>query len=339
MASNSSGFLSSSRVRIFLLRHGQTDFNYENRLQGSSNKSFLTEKGVEQAAGARTFLRNRTKNGAIQIGISFCSPLGRALDTLAVVRSGAAGDSFGPSGCPPPQILEDLREIDLHEWEGLLAKDVMPEGSELDEKWRHRPHLLQLPQSEKFPFLELVDRAGRVWSQMRSHCAQKIGLSTPLPGDTGNGRGKQGAEEGDEGKRKVEEEREKGTESTKQGGEKGTCAVETKGQRGGETEEKPRISNQEREEGEGRVPDVLVVAHGALNRALLLTSLGLNAEHFRKFSIPNCGIIEIEADWGDHIPQATKWRFCYPEEKKTDWSSQTFFDTAADTASAQSQVV
>lgn len=67
--------------RLYLMRHGQTQFNVEGRVQGHAD-SPLTELGVKQAkAAARWFCAQ---------GVHFCqlcaSPLGRTASTARIVR-------------------------------------------------------------------------------------------------------------------------------------------------------------------------------------------------------------------------------------------------------------
>ena len=69
--------------RLYLLRHGQTEFNLQGRVQGRCDAP-LTELGIEQAHGAAAWL--------VAQGVRFdricSSPLGRARSTA--VRVGLA---------------------------------------------------------------------------------------------------------------------------------------------------------------------------------------------------------------------------------------------------------
>ncbi|MDK6241920.1 phosphoglycerate mutase family protein, partial [Winkia sp. UMB10116] len=62
---------------LYLMRHGETEFNLENRVQGWCD-SPLTEKGIRQAELARDMLRERE----ITFTHGYCSPLDRARETL-----------------------------------------------------------------------------------------------------------------------------------------------------------------------------------------------------------------------------------------------------------------
>lgn len=92
--------------RWFLLRHGQTDFNADGRVQGSSDSSRLSVEGKRQAQAVGGFL------GTLHIDKVYVSPLARAQQTLEEAEQ-AAGKQFAESKV----VVKDLREVDLHEWE------------------------------------------------------------------------------------------------------------------------------------------------------------------------------------------------------------------------------
>ena len=94
--------------KIFLLRHGETVWNNEQRIQGQLD-SPLTPKGRMQAAQNGERLRDLLKETHFKV---VSSPLGRALATAEIVASRI--------GVTPAEIeLEDrLREISFGNWEG-----------------------------------------------------------------------------------------------------------------------------------------------------------------------------------------------------------------------------
>ena len=98
---------------IYLVRHGQTVFNAEGRLQGHVD-SPLTELGRAQAAMAGTALRRLTDGGTGWRIIS--SPLGRARDTAEAIRA-----ALGLAGV---QTDERLIELSWGEWDGGLRADL-----------------------------------------------------------------------------------------------------------------------------------------------------------------------------------------------------------------------
>jgi probable phosphoglycerate mutase len=108
--------------RFVLLRHGQTDWNAEGRMQGTYDLSRLTPLGLDQAIGAGAALGRLL--GDTPIKAVFASPLSRAQRTLelAVAEWPAAAAAVGGQ-----TILDDLKEVELLEWSGRLSLDVKRE--------------------------------------------------------------------------------------------------------------------------------------------------------------------------------------------------------------------
>ncbi|WGH78247.1 histidine phosphatase family protein [Jannaschia ovalis] len=99
----------------FILRHGQTEWNLERRLQGTLD-SRLTPLGRVQAARQGAILRAHGIAAPV-----FVSPRGRARATAALA---------GLSGRIEPR----LAEIGLGDWQGLLMAEL-PAGSGVDWKF------------------------------------------------------------------------------------------------------------------------------------------------------------------------------------------------------------
>tara|TARA_R110001583_G_scaffold188237_1_gene350136 strand:+ start:38350 stop:38997 length:648 start_codon:yes stop_codon:yes gene_type:complete len=98
---------------LYLLRHGQTEWNVEGRLQGRLD-SALTETGVAQAHAQRAILAPiLTAHPGIAI---HASPLGRAWRTASIVAEGRA-----------VQAMDGLKEVSAGTWEGRLRADVVAE--------------------------------------------------------------------------------------------------------------------------------------------------------------------------------------------------------------------
>ncbi len=92
---------------LFILRHGQTLFNAEKRLQGHCN-SPLTEQGQQQAINAGLTLKAYLQDREYHV---FCSSLGRAVETAQIVCD--------KIGFPDTDLRQDdrLKEFSLGEWE------------------------------------------------------------------------------------------------------------------------------------------------------------------------------------------------------------------------------
>ena len=69
---------------IYLVRHGESEWNREGRIQGQFN-SPLTEFGVAQAKAISSFLSDHLSYDQIQI---YSSPLGRAQQTAEIIAMG-----------------------------------------------------------------------------------------------------------------------------------------------------------------------------------------------------------------------------------------------------------
>jgi phosphoserine phosphatase len=93
---------------LLLVRHGQSTWNYEHRIQGQLDPP-LSDEGRRQAARLGRRLAGRKFSGF------YSSDLQRALETSRVI-----GEAVGIEPTP----MEGLREIYLGEWEGLLTEEL-----------------------------------------------------------------------------------------------------------------------------------------------------------------------------------------------------------------------
>ncbi|HTT81219.1 MAG TPA: histidine phosphatase family protein [Stellaceae bacterium] len=100
-------------MTIFLVRHGETEWNRARRYQGWSD-SPLTEDGIAQAAALGRRLAALPDAAAADI---VASPLGRARHSAEIIA-----ECLGRS--QPPRLDERLREISLGAWDGLMRKEV-----------------------------------------------------------------------------------------------------------------------------------------------------------------------------------------------------------------------
>ncbi len=97
-------------TNLFIARHGQTKWNVEHRIQGKSD-SPLTKLGVKQA------LQLGKKLSEISLDAIFSSSSKRALRTAQIVNQEQKSDT-------PLYLENDLMEISLGEWEGMLRSEV-----------------------------------------------------------------------------------------------------------------------------------------------------------------------------------------------------------------------
>jgi probable phosphoglycerate mutase len=104
-------------MRLILLRHGETKWNAEQRLQGQDN-SELSERGVWQA---REFLPYAKALFPAQV---VSSDLGRTRQTVELI------------GYPEAPSDARLRELDMGEWTGRAKQDLVREHPQDYLDWR-----------------------------------------------------------------------------------------------------------------------------------------------------------------------------------------------------------
>ena len=111
---------------IYYIRHGETDWNAEGRLQGTLDIP-LNELGRRQAVSAGIILAGllvRDRHDAAHMPF-IASPLGRARMTMELVRSSLK--------LPPDDYAIDprLREIGYGQWEGSTLPEARASDPEL----------------------------------------------------------------------------------------------------------------------------------------------------------------------------------------------------------------
>jgi len=107
---------------FFFLRHGETDWNRERRVQGQTDIP-LNEKGIAQAHSAKSLLVG------CGVDVVCCSPLRRAHDTALIVNEALKCQVV---------IMGDLREVGLGSregqrkgnWYSQWKRGVTPPGAE-----------------------------------------------------------------------------------------------------------------------------------------------------------------------------------------------------------------
>ena len=104
-------------MRILLVRHGQSEWNAEKRLQGQADIS-LSEKGISQAEALRPVIEGIAPCRAIT------SDLRRARDTAGIL------------GFPDAAPTKGLREVSVGDWTGRLIPDIIAEDSRGYAGWR-----------------------------------------------------------------------------------------------------------------------------------------------------------------------------------------------------------
>ena len=144
-------------TRVIILRHGQSSYNSQGRIQGRSDLSVLTDRGQADAR-----LTSAAFQG-LEFSAAYCSPLQRAHQTATTVLTG-----LGQQNCL--QTDDRLLEIDLPLWETMLNQDVREKYAEQYQAWKERPHQLKMllpqpdgSQQEFSPVLSLYAQATTFW--------------------------------------------------------------------------------------------------------------------------------------------------------------------------------
>lgn len=96
---------------IYLLRHGQTEFNLAGRYQGRVD-SPMTPQGLRQSERMGHALARLVEPGNV---VLMASPLPRALRSAQIV-----GDALGVA----PKVEPRLIEVDIGQWEGRTADEI-----------------------------------------------------------------------------------------------------------------------------------------------------------------------------------------------------------------------
>ncbi|CAI9268389.1 unnamed protein product [Lactuca saligna] len=143
--------------RVVLVRHGQSTWNAEGRIQGSSDFSILTQKGEAQAETSRQMLIDDS------FDICFSSPLRRSKRTAEVIW-----------GSRQEEILtdSDLREIDLYSFQGLLKHEGISKYGEAFAQWQKDAPNFNI--DGHYPVRELWDRASNCWNKILIHDSRSV---------------------------------------------------------------------------------------------------------------------------------------------------------------------
>ena len=128
-------------MRLYLVRHGETVWNFENRIQGASDVP-LNDRGREQAESLAIKLQK------IQFFKILSSPLERAFETAKII-SLTQESAISKVDC--------FAELDQGKLEGLKFKEIQEKFPDFSSEWRTVPGEVRMPGGETLS--ELQDRA------------------------------------------------------------------------------------------------------------------------------------------------------------------------------------
>lgn len=119
-------------VRIILIRHGQTEWNREERFRGHVDID-VDETGLRQAEAAAQRVTQW------EVAAVYSSPLRRAMTTARIIADRLA---------LPVVPLEGISDMNFGVWQGLSVGEVKDRYPDLFDLWRYSPHRLEIPQGE-----------------------------------------------------------------------------------------------------------------------------------------------------------------------------------------------
>lgn len=129
-------------MKLFLIRHGQTDWNVKGKIQGSCDTE-LNDTGIKQAEElSNMIIKNDYKFSKI-----YSSPQKRALKTAEVLSRVTKVEHVA---------IEDLKEINFGEWEGMSWKEVEEKYLAEYEKWYMNRRYTKPPKGESYQ--EMLER-------------------------------------------------------------------------------------------------------------------------------------------------------------------------------------
>lgn len=138
-------------MKIYLTRHGQTEWNTQGRIQGWGN-SDLTEKGMENAKRLGKSLKD------IEFDCIYTSPLGRAVQTANCIK--------GEKNIKV-KFLDLLKEMSFGDWEGIRHSEIEQLYPEVQYAFRYSPEKYQPSGGETFQ--ELLLRAKKALEYLAGH--------------------------------------------------------------------------------------------------------------------------------------------------------------------------
>lgn len=131
-------------TRLYILRHGETEWNKQNRTQGCSNDLSLSDYGRNQVKE----VANRFKN--ILVDTLYSSDLKRAYETA---------DEISKIVNQPVNKTLSLREMNFGCWEGLTSQEIGIKYKDIYEIWHSNPLNANIPDAESL--IELQKRVLR----------------------------------------------------------------------------------------------------------------------------------------------------------------------------------
>ncbi|HPC37739.1 MAG TPA: alpha-ribazole phosphatase [Exilispira sp.] len=119
---------------IYLIRHGETKWNLDFKVQGKKDVP-LNENGISQANILAKYFENK------DIDMIYSSNLMRAKETANIIAKKLNKNV---------QIVEDLQEINFGVWEGYYWEDIKIEYKDFLKRWENDLENIPVPEGESY---------------------------------------------------------------------------------------------------------------------------------------------------------------------------------------------
>ena len=128
-------------MRLYVVRHGETSWNLENRFQGWADQP-LSDTGEKQAAEVARML------ASVSFDAAYSSDLSRARRTAEIILDGRGVEAVPVKG---------LREMNIGDLDGLVVTEIEERFPDLLKAWREAPQSVTMPGGETLE--QVSDRA------------------------------------------------------------------------------------------------------------------------------------------------------------------------------------
>ncbi|KAA9017091.1 histidine phosphatase family protein [Niallia endozanthoxylica] len=136
-------------LKLYIVRHGETEWNKVNRIQGRLD-SHLSDKGREYARRLGEKIKDTEFAGIIS------SPSDRALETAKILR----GSRTTPIGTD-----ERIMEMHLGSWQGLTTKEIKEHYPAEYDSFMNEPNLFLGGDGESFA--DMLERANGFLEELK----------------------------------------------------------------------------------------------------------------------------------------------------------------------------
>lgn len=149
-------------MKLYLIRHGQTDWNIRGKIQGSIDTE-LNETGLKQAKE----MSSKIIEKKYRINKIYSSKQKRALKTAEVLSKSINADYCS---------VEGLEEMNLGEWQGLSWEEVQSKYPVEYGQWLQNRRYMGPPNGESYD--EMLNRALKAIRKIISENSSDVAIIT-----------------------------------------------------------------------------------------------------------------------------------------------------------------